>query len=431
MKATWDKLEKNWMQFEVEVETDQFSKAIDAAFNKFNNRVTVPGFRRGKAPRALIERNYGKEALVQEAVEELLPRAYSQAVVEHSIDPIDQPDIEIVQVEEGKPLIFKGKVQVVPEVKLGKLSGFALEKKAAEVTEEEINRELEGLRQRAATLVTDEAGEVKDGSFAVIDFEGFIDDVPFEGGKGENYTLEIGSGSFIPGFEEQLIGAKSGDSIDVKVTFPESYHAEHLAGKLALFKVTVKDIKKKELPELNDAFAAEVSQFQTLAELKADIEKHLQQAAQASADKEFQAKVLEAVASDAEVEIPEVLIGNRVHEMIHDFEHTLSQQGYSLDMWQQATGKSHEDLHKEFDEPARKSVKNDLVIGAVARQEKITVAESDLEAEFDQMLARYKGQEKEINQLRRNANYRSRMREALLVQKTVEHLVNLNTAPQG
>ncbi len=432
MKATWDKLEKNWMQFEVEVEAERFSKAVDAAFRKLNRRVTLPGFRKGKAPRALFERHYGKETLVQEAVEELLPRAYSEALNEGEVNPIDQPEIELVQAEEGKPFIFKGKVQVLPEVKLGKISGFDIEKPSGEVTEEQVNAELESLRERMATLVTDESGEVKQGSFAIIDFEGFIDDVAFEGGKGENYTLEIGSGSFIPGFEDQLVGAKVGETRDVKITFPEQYHAEHLAGKDALFKVTVKEVKKKELPELNDEFAKEVSRFETLAELKADIENRLKENAKAEAEREFREKVLDAVANEAEVEVlPDVLVHRRIHDMIHELEQSLARQGYSMELWQQATGKTHEDLHKEFEEPAKKAVKRDLVLGAVAKQEKIEVPEAEVEAEFDKMLELYKGQEKEINRLRKNEVYRRRMREDLLVQKTVDHLVSLNAASQG
>ena len=431
MKATWDKLEKNWMQFEVEVEADQFAKAIDAAFRQLNQRVTVPGFRKGKAPRALFERNYGKESIVQEAVEHLLPQAYGAALEQGNIEPIDQPQIELVQAEEGKSFIFKGKVEVSPEVKLGKLAGFGLEQPSTDVTEEQIEQQLNQLRDRMATLVADESGEVAQGSFAIIDFEGFVDEVAFEGGKGENYTLEIGSGSFIPGFEEQLVGAKVGESRDVKVTFPEQYHAEHLAGKEALFKVTVKEVKKKEYPELNDEFAKEVSRFETLAELRADIEKRLADSAKANAQKEFQNKVLDAVAAEAEVEVPHVLVHRRVHDMLHEFEQNLASQGYSMELWQQATGKTHDDLHHELEEPAVKSVKNDLVLGAVAKQESISVAESDVEAEFDRMLALYKGQEKEINKLRKNANYRDRVRDSLLVQKTVNHLVSLNTAPQG
>jgi trigger factor len=430
MKATWDKLENNWMQFEVEVAAEEFAKAVDAAYRKLSQRVTIPGFRPGKAPRALFERNYGKETLVQEAVEALLPRVYGEAVDQGKVEPIDQPEVELVQAEEGKPFIFKGKVQITPEVALGKLSGFDVAQPTSEVTAEQVDQQLTQLRERMATLVTDESNEVKQGSFAVIDFEGFVDGVAFEGGKGENYTLEIGSGSFIPGFEEQLVGAKVGDSPELKVTFPEQYHAEQLAGKEALFKVTVKEAKKKELPELNDEFAADVSRFQTLAELRTDIESRLAENAKANAAKEYQQKIVEAVAADATVDLPEVLVHRRVHDMMHEFEQNLASQGYSMDLWAQATGKSSHDLHEELEEPAKKSVKTDLVLGAVAKQANIAVSEAEIEAEFDQMLAQYKGQEKEINQLRKNPNYRDRVRETLLVNKTIEHLVSLN-APQG
>lgn len=431
MKATWDKLENNLMQFEVEVGAADFSKAIEAAFKKLNTQVNIPGFRRGKAPRAIFERTYGKGTLVQEAVEQLLPQAYTAAVAQGNVEPIDQPDVELVQAEEGQPFIFKGKVQVTPEVTLGKLSGFGLEMPAAEVTEAQIDEQVNALRDRLATLVTDESGEVKNGSFAVIDFEGFVDDVAFEGGKGENHTLEIGSGSFIPGFEEGLVGAKVGETRDVTVTFPEEYHAQHLAGKPAVFKVTVKEVKTKELPEVNDEFAAQVSQFQTVEELRADIKNRLTESVKANAERDFQNKVIEAVAAEASVEVPHILVHNKVHDMIHDFEHSLQRQGVTLDLWHQVTGKTHEDLHTEFGPAAEKAVKNDLVIAAVAKQENITVADADLEAEFDKMLAIYKGQEAEIKKLRKNANYRARMREGLLVQKTIEHLVNLNTPAQG
>jgi trigger factor len=431
MKATWDKLDKNWMQFEVEVEPGQFAKAVDSAFRKLNQSATVPGFRRGKAPRALFERNYGKDSLVQKAVENFLPQVYTSAVTEGQVDPIDQPDIELVQVEEGKPFIFKGKVQVVPEVTLGKLSGFGLEKPSAEIDAAQVDEQINQLRERMATLVTDEAGEVASDSFAVIDFEGFVDDVAFEGGKAENYTLQIGSGSFIPGFEEQLAGAKVGDALDVKVTFPAEYHAEHLAGKEALFKVTVKEVKRKELPELNDEFVAEASRLQTVAEMRADIEQRLRESAVTKADKDYQNLVVDAVAAEASVELPEVMVHRRVHDLMHDFEHSLSHQGYSLDLWSQATGKSVDELHHEFEEPAKKGVKNDLVLAAVAKVEGISVTESDMESEFDRMLDQYKGQEQEIKKLRKSATYRERMREGLLIQKTIAHLIQLNSAPQG
>jgi trigger factor len=431
VKATWDKLEKNWMQFEVEVEAGQFTKSIDTAFRKLNQKVNIPGFRKGKAPRAIFERSYGKEVLVQEAVDQLLPQAYSDALAQGDIHPIDRPEVDLLQSEEGKAFIFKGKVQVLPEVALGRLAGFDLKPPSDEVTEAQVEEQIDKLRDRSAALTADESGEVKQGSFAVIDFEGFIGDEPFEGGKGENYSLEIGSNSFIPGFEDQLLGAKVGESRDVKVSFPEQYHAEHLAGKEALFKVTVKEVKTKELPQLTDEWAAEVSRFQTLQELRSDIENRLKESAKANAQREFQTQVLEAIAAEASVEIPGVLVSGKVHDMIHDFERTLAGQGYSLELWHQATGKSHEDLHKEFDEPAQKGVKNDLVIGAAAKQEGITVTEAEVEAEIDELVARYKGQEKEINKRRKDAAFRSQLREGLLVQKTIEHLINLNMAPQS
>ncbi|HYF76674.1 MAG TPA: trigger factor [Symbiobacteriaceae bacterium] len=430
MKATWDKLEKNWMQFEVEVEASEFAKAIDSAFRKLNQRVTVPGFRKGKAPRALFERNYGKESLVQEAIDELLPRAYSEALVQNNIEPIDQPQVELVQAEEGMSFIFKGKVEIVPEVTLGKLSGFGIERPSGEVTDEQIDQQLNQLRDRMATLVSDESGEVKQGSFAVIDFEGFIDGVAFEGGKGENHTLEIGSGSFIPGFEDQLVGAKVGEETEVKVSFPAEYNAEHLAGKEALFKVTIKEIKRKELPELSDEFAADVSRFQTLAELRDDIKNRLAESAKNNAEKEFENKIVEAVANEATVDLPHVMVHRRVHDLLGELERNITAQGLSMEFWRQATGKSEHDMHEEMEEPAKQSVKQELVLGAVAKQEGLTVTDAELEAEFDQMLARFKGQEKEVKQLRKNPNYRERLRDSLLVQKTINHLVSLN-APQG
>ncbi len=431
MKATWDKLEKNWMQFEVEVEAPEFSKAIDTAFKSVNQKVNIPGFRKGKAPRAIFERMYGKESLVQEAVEQLLPQAYAAALAQGAVEPIDQPEIEEVKAEEGQPFVFRGKVQVMPEVTLGKLSGFGIEKPSDEITDEQIEEQINSLRDRMATLVEDESGEVTIGSFAVIDFEGFLNDVPFEGGQGENYTLEIGSNTFIPGFEEGLIGAKVGETLDVNVTFPAEYQAEQLAGQPAVFKVTVKEVKKKELPEVNDEFAQQVSSFQTMEELRADVKNRLTESAKANAERAYQEQVIDAVAAEAEVEIPHILVHNRVHDMIHDFEHSLARQGFSLEMYHQATGKSHEDLHTEFDAGARRSVKNDLVLAAIAKKEGITVSEADLEAEFDKMLSLYQGQEADIKKLRKNAGYRARLREGLLTQKTTEYLVNLNTPVQG
>jgi trigger factor len=431
VKATWDKLEKNWMRFEVEVEAAEFAKAVDAAFKKLNNQVTIPGFRKGKAPRAIFERNYGKQTLIQEAVEELLPRAYTLAVAQGNVEPIDQPEIENISTNEGEPFKFSGKVQVVPEVKLGKISGFGVAKPEAKVTEEDVNAQLESLRNRMATLVPDEEGTVQKGSHTVIDFEGFLGETPFEGGKAEAYPLEIGSGTFIPGFEDQLVGAKVGETVNVNVTFPEEYQAEHLRGQNALFKVTVRELKKKELPELNDAFAAEVSRHATLEELRKDVEARLREQAEQNAIRALQNELIDKIVAEAEVEVPEVLAHRKEHEMIDEFRQNLEQQGFSMELWEQVTGKTHADLHKEFHEQAVKRVKTDLVMTAVAKQEGLEVTDAELEAEFEQMLAQFPAQKAEIEKLRRNNNYRAYLKDQLLTRKTLDRIVSLNEAPQA
>ncbi len=427
MKATWDRLEKNWMQFTVEVDADRFGSAVDQAFRKLVRQARIPGFRPGKAPRFIFERHYGKESLVQEALDTLIPEAYTEAVTQAEVEPIDRPEIDLESAEEGQPLVFKGKVQVKPDVKLGSLSGFGLTPPDVTVAQEQVDEQLARLQDRAAQLVPDDSGEVKEGSFTVIDFEGFIGGEPLEGGKGEDYTLEIGSKNFIPGFEEQLTGAKTGEVREVKVSFPEDYHAEHLRGQETSFNVTVKDVKRKELPPLDDSFASTVSRFQSLQELRSDIENRLKETAEEQADKEFRNKVIEAVSDAAEVELPEVLVHRRVHSLIDEFSHSLSHQGMTLENYTQATGKSHEELHQEFEEPARRSVKADLVLEAVTRQADLLVSESEVDAEFDAMAQLYKSQANDLAKLRRNVEYRERVKESLLKQKAVAHLVALNT----
>ncbi|HLO01906.1 MAG TPA: trigger factor [Symbiobacteriaceae bacterium] len=431
MKATWDKLEKNWMRFEVEVEAAEFAKAVDAAFKKLNNQVTVPGFRKGKAPRAIFERNYGKQSLIQEAVETLLPRAYSLAVVQNNIEPIDQPEIENISSDEGQPFTFSGKVQVQPEVTLGKISGFGVTKPEIAVTEEDVNAQLESLRDRLATLVPDEEGTVEKGSHTVIDFEGFLGETPFEGGKAESYPLEVGSGTFIPGFEDQLVGAKVGENVNVNITFPEDYQAEHLRGQNALFKVTVRELKKKELPELNDAFAAEVSRHATLEELRKDVEARLGEQAKQNAVRALQNELIEQIVAGAEVEVPEALAHRKEHEMVEEFAQNLEQQGFNMEIWEQVTGKTHADLHKEFHEQAVKRVKTELVMAAVAKHEGLTVSDAELEAEFEQMLAQFPAQKAEITKLRGNDNYRVYLKDQILSRKTLDRIVSLNEAPQA
>lgn len=430
MKATWDKLDKNWVSFEIEVDAEQFGKACDQAYKKLVGRVKVPGFRPGKAPRVILERTIGQEAFFQEALEIVVPQAYDQAVSEHGIQPIDQPELNVEQVAAGQPVIVKGKVEVKPEVQLGKVSGFGIAKTAPEVTDAEIDAQLQSLAERVAAVQTDESGEVKSGSYAVIDFEGFVDDVPFEGGKAENYTLEIGSGTFIPGFEDQLVGAKVGEERDVKVTFPTEYQSEQLAGKDASFKVKVNEVKQKVLPTFDDAFAAEVSKFKTLDELRADIANRLQEQARQQSDRDYRNQLVEAVAAEAEVEVPHTMVHSRVHDMLHDFENRLSSQGLTMEAYSQITGKSHHDLHEEFHEPAVKAVRADLVMEAFAKQEGLTVDDAELDTEFNEMASIYKNQVAQIRQLQKSRSYREQLRTDMLLRKAVDRLVSLNEAPQ-
>lgn len=429
MRTTWEKLEGNWYQFSVEVDAEQFSQAVNQAYRKLVQKARIPGFRPGKAPRVIFERFYGKDSLIGEAVEAVVPVAYAQALEELAAEPIDQPEIDLEQAEDGQPLQFKGKVQVKPEVTLGPLSGFAIAPAEAGVDPEKVEEQLRRLQERQAQLVPDAEGEVREGSFAIIDFEGFLDGEPFAGGKGEDYTLQIGSNTFIPGFEEGLVGARAGETRDVKVTFPEDYHAEHLRGKETSFKVTVKDVKKKELPELDDALAQTVSAFQTVQELREDISNKLLANARAEADRNFRNRVLDSVAEAAQVDLPEVMVHRQIHHLMDDFAHTLSHQGMTLEAYVQATGTDSDAMHKEFAVPAARQVKRDLVLEAVAAKEGLAVAESEVDAEFDAMAQAYRNPG-ELETARHNPEYRKRVQDSLLKQKALAHLVALNR-PQG
>lgn len=429
MKASWETLEKNWRQFTIEVESEQFSQAIDQAYRKLVKTAKIRGFRPGKAPRPIFERFYGKETLINEALERLIPQAYGEAVKEADIEPIDRPEVDVEQAEEGSPLVFKGKVQVKPAVTLGALEGFDIPHPQAEVKADQVDEHINALRERTAQLVPDEGGTVQEGSFAVIDFEGFIDGEPLEGGKGEGHTLEIGSNRFIPGFEEQLIGAPVGETRDIKVTFPEDYHAEQLRGKEASFNVTVKDLKKKEYPELNDDFAKQVSdRFQTLQELRDDITNKLKDAAERQAERDWRNAILEAVANAAEVELPEVLVHRRIHTLIEDFAQTLQYQGLNVETYMRVTGKDAETLHKEFGEPAQKQVKLDLVMEAVAKQQGFAVDEAEIDAQFD-VMAQQMGGGSALAEMQRSPEYREHVRESLLKQKAIDHVLALNRPP--
>ena len=421
MEVKVEKLEKNRVSLEVELGADQVDKALDQAYRRVVKKVNIPGFRKGRVPRKILEMRLGKGVLYEEAVEILLPEAYAKAVEEASLEPIDQPQIEDIQIEEGSPFRFSATVEVKPEVKLGQYKGLPVERKKAEVSEEEVDNFLENLRERTATWRVVEEGEAEDGDLVIIDFTGYVDGEPLQGGKGENHSLVLGSGSFIPGFEEQLVGAKSGEERKIQVTFPEDYHNQELAGVEAEFNVQVKEIKRKELAALDDEFAKDVSEFATLEELKEDIRKKLLEAAENKAESEFREELVKTAAANAEVEIPEVMVKRRVENRINDLEHRLQQQGLSLDVYLNIIDKTLENLREEFEEAARESVKIDLVLEAIAKAEGIETKEEEIEAELDTMVAGFAEEEDKLRELK------ERLRESGHVDLIADNLIRRKT----
>ncbi|MCL5045771.1 MAG: trigger factor [Actinobacteria bacterium] len=422
MKANWERIGKCAAQFEIEVDQDTVEKAMDRAYRKVVQKVNIPGFRRGKAPRFVVERFVGREALFQEAAETIIPEAYNEAVKESGLEPVDQPQVDFKEYEKGQPLIFKADVQVKPEVDLGTYKGLEVEEEVPVVSEEDVDRQIEFLRERAAEMVAVEDGALENGLFAVIDFEGSVDGTPFTGGSGQDYLLEIGSGTFVPGFEDQLIGAKPGEEREVNVTFPEDYRNKDLAGKAAQFQVSVKEVKRKVLPALDDEFARSVSQFQTLQELRADLSNRLREAAEAKARRSNENRIVEMVTAAANTELPEALVDRRIHRMIEDLEMQLRRQGLTLESYQQATGKSHESLHEDFRESAEKSVKTDLVLDAIAKKEGLEASEEEVDAEIEKMAKGYGDQSEAMKKYLSSSDNRDRLREAVRLDKAVKFL---------
>jgi len=385
MKATVEKIESNRVVLEVEVEAPQLAKALDRAYRKLVRQVNIPGFRRGKAPRFILERYLGKEPLYHEAIDMVVPEAYRQAVEETKIEPIDHPQVEIIQAEEGQPLIFKATVEVKPEVILKQYKGVEVRKPEVKVTEEDVEQYLKSLQERYAELKDAEDGTVREGDTVFIDFQGFIDGEEHPGLKGENYPLEIGSGTFIADFEAQLVGAKVDEEREVKVTFPENYFRQELAGKDAVFQVKIRAIKRKHLLPLDDEFAKDVSECETLEELKADIKRRLEKEREEWAKAEIRRQVVEKVVEDAQVEVPKVLVERRIDRFIEDFAWHLRSQGSSLEKFMERTGKNISDLREDFRARAEKQVKTELVLEAVAKQEGLTATPEEIEKEIQEM----------------------------------------------
>ena len=406
----------------VEVPAEKFEAAIKTAYNKNKNRFTIPGFRKGKAPLSMVEKMYGVEVFYEEAINTCLEESYPAAADESGLEIVSRPEIDVVQVEKGKDLIYTATVAVKPEVTLGEYKGVEVEKADAEVTDEDVEKELKKVQDQNSRLLTIEDRPVADGDETVIDFEGFVDGAAFDGGKGEDYPLTIGSHSFIDTFEEQLIGKNIGEECEVNVTFPTEYHAENLAGKPATFKVTVKEIKVKELPELNDEFAGEVSEFETLDEYKADLKAKLAESKQKAAAAENENRVVAKVVENAAMEIPQAMIDSQAENMVNDYGRRMQSQGLSLQQYMQYTGMTIENLKDQMKPQAEKNIRTRLVLEAVAKAENIEVSEEAVDAELQKMADAYK---MELDKLKSymGENEKKQMKEDLAVQEAVDFLV--------
>ncbi|MGX1263519.1 trigger factor [Rossellomorea marisflavi] len=390
MSAKWEKQEGNQGVLTIEVEAAKVNEGLDAAFKKVVKQVNVPGFRKGKMPRGMFEKRFGVESLYQDALDIILPEAYAKAIEETGIEPIDRPEIDVDQMEKGKDLVFTAKVQVKPEVKLGEYKGLEVEKVDDEVTAEDVEAELTSLQEKQAELVVKEEGKAEEGDTVTMDFEGFVDGEAFEGGQADNYSLELGSGQFIPGFEEQLVGVAAGEEKDVEVSFPEEYHAAELAGKAATFKVKIHEIKGKELPALDDEFAKDADEeVETLAELKEKIENRLKESKKTEAETAVREALVEKASENAEVEIPDVMIDAEVDRMMQEFGQRLQMQGMTLELYFQFSGQSEEDLRGQMKEDAGKRVRTNLTLEAIAAAENLEVTDEEAEEEVNKMAEQY------------------------------------------
>lgn len=389
MSLQVEKLEGNIAKLTIEASAEDFEKAVDKAYQKNKNKLSVPGFRKGKVPRKMIEKMYGNTVFYEEAANILIPSAYAKAIDECTEEVVSQPKIEVVQIEAGKPFIFTAEVALKPEVTLGAYKSVEIEKVDTTVTEEEIDEAVNRERESNARTISVEDRAVQDGDMVVLDFEGFMDGAAFEGGKGENYSLTIGSGTFIPGFEEQLIGAEIDKEITVNVTFPEDYHAEELKGKNAEFKCTIKEIKEKELPELDDEFASDVSEFDTMEEYREDLKKQLTKQKEETAEEEKGDKVVEAIIASSQMEIPEAMIETQQRQMAEDFARRIQMQGLSFEQYLQFTGLTRADFMEQMKPQTLKRIQSRLVLCAIAKAENIEATEEEYQEEIQKMADSY------------------------------------------
>ena len=423
MAVKCEEVEKNLSKLTFEVSVEEFEKAIDRAYAKNRTKFNIPGFRKGKAPKAMVIKYYTKAVFYDDALNDVLPDAYEAALKESGLDVVARPEFDVEEIKDGEPVVFTALCTTRPEVKLGEYKGIKVAKVDYTVSDEDVDKDIESARARNARLISIDDRAVEKGDIAVIDFEGFVDGVAFEGGKGENYELEIGSNTFIPGFEDQLIGANIDDLVDVNVTFPEEYHAEELKGKPAVFNVKVNEIKVRELPELDDDFASEVSEFETLADYKADVRKKLEDKAKEKAETELQNEVVEKVVENAEFDLPDAMVENQINNMINDMAQNLSYQGMSIDMYLQYTGQTIDQMKEAYREPATKQVSAGLVVDAISKAEGIEVTPEELEMNLVDMSKKYNMELEKIKELLQDAELEN-IKKEMVFTKTIEMLAN-------
>ena len=425
MSLQVEKLEKNMAKLTIEVEAEKFTEAIKKAYEKNKGKMSVPGFRKGKVPQAMIEKMYGPGVFYEDAANFLIPDAYSEEVENaKDLEVVSQPKIDVTQMEKGKPFIFTAEVALKPPVELGKYKGVKIDKIDTEVTDEDIDKEIKREQEANARTITVEDRPVKDGDTAVINFEGFVDGVAFEGGKGENYPLVIGSGSFIPGFEDQLIGKSTGDECDVNVTFPEDYSAKDLAGKAAVFKVKVNEIKEKELPELDDEFASEVSEFDTMAEYREDVKKNLAEKKEKEAKDKKEDAVIEAIVKDSKMEIPDAMIDTNVKNMVNDYARRLQSQGLSLEQYFMFTGLDMDKFQEQMRPGAIKRIESRLILEAIVKAENFEVTDDEYEKELERIAEESKMEVDKLKEYIGDDEYgKNQIIEDLKIQKAIDLIV--------
>ncbi len=418
MSLQVEKLENNMAKLTIEASPEEFDQAMEKAYHKSKNKISIPGFRRGKVTRQIAERMYGPQIFYEDAANFLIPDAYEKALEECDLEIVSQPDIAVTQIEKGKPFIFTAEVAVKPEVTLGQYKGIEVAKADVRVTDAEVNAEIEKEREAQSRMVPVEDRAVADGDIATIDFEGFVDGQPFEGGKGEAYPLTIGSHTFIDNFEEQLIGVSIGEEKEINVTFPEEYQAKELAGKPAVFRVTVKEIKVKELPDVDDEFAQEVSEFETLKEYKKDVKKQLLEKKKAQARTEKEDAVVEKIIENAKMDIPKPMIDTQLRQMMEEFASRLQQQGLSMEQYMQFTGMTAEKMQEQMQPQALKRIQSRLVLEAIADAEDIQVSDEKLDEELEKMAGMYQMEPAKLKELMGDAE-KQQMKRDIAVQEAV------------